>query len=252
MNLSVITPIVLGRDKFIGDAARSIEALRNEISVQWVVVWDGPKEREIPGASLTLGTGRRQGISPTRNAALSVLESPYSTTLDADDVLNIEGCLQALAQMSRLNVGWVGCNRTLLDGTHTAHWKDVPREFSVGELATGWTAPFEFHPNSVIYQSSLLKRIGGWPAISCNEDLGLLLLASEKESGYFLPEVLTRYRVWHGQEVSTSDYPERKVEAFRYIEAVVNAERDLLGRPPISRPQSPGGAFGTLRRDSSR
>ena len=96
-------------------------------------------------------------------------------------------------------------------------------------------------------RSSVLRRIGGWPAVAANEDLGMILLASEDSPGVILPEVLTRYRVWEGQEVAREDYRQIKKMAFCYIQAVLNQVRKDHARFPVEAPCDPGSAYGVQR-----
>jgi len=219
------------------------------MSVQWIVIWDGLAACELPEASDTIEAGRHVGIACARNLGISHIQAPFVAILDADDLVVPSGCQTAAqALQSDASIGWVGLNRTFIDETPTRHWRDDPQTFRAGELATSWTAPFVFHPNSVMMRTSLLCQIGGWPAIPTNEDLGMVLVASEHMGGTFLPDVITRYRVWEKQEVSQHTYELAKMLSFSYIEVVVNAVRESLGRAPIRAPEHPGGAFGVMGR----
>jgi len=91
-----------------------------------------------------------------------------------------------------------------------------------------------------------LLRAGGWPALGVNEDLAAVLLVSEEYGGRAEPLVLTRYRVWDGQEVAAGSYPKDKATAFTVVEALLNARRHAAGRPPVHRPV-PGPAHGRIR-----
>ena len=79
-----------------------------------------------------------------------------------------------------------------------------------------------------------------------NEDLAAVLLASEEADGWVEPAVLTRYRVWPGQEVAGDAYLADKAGAFAVVEALVNARRRRARRAPVRRP-SAGPAHGRLR-----
>lgn len=245
MTLSVITPVAPGRSSYLGQASNSVHRLKEHITVQWLVVWDGTTVGTTPGADVEICTGEKGGISIARNLALPHIESELITTLDADDQLMLDGCLRAIELFEdKPEEGWIGFNRTFMDGLPTKHWNDQAGTWAPGELAKTWTAPFVFHPNSVVYRSDLVIQAGGWPAISCNEDLGLLLRISESKPGIFDPSILTRYRTWPRQEVAMKNYPHRKKEAFRIIETTINAIRLARNRPKITSPDNPGGAFG--------
>ncbi len=247
MQLSVVTAVSPSRAGFLPETAASIAAIREVIELEWVLVWDGAAGPEV-GAD-HVGCGRAgSGISCTRNLALPYVRGELVTVVDGDDLLERDGVLSGANELKEdLGIGWVGLSRRLIDGSSTWHTVTEKRAYSAGELAEAWTTPFPFHPNSVMLRSSVLRRIGGWPAVAANEDLGMILLASEDSPGVILPEVLTRYRVWEGQEVAREDYRQIKKMAFCYIQAVLNQVRKDHARFPVEAPCDPGSAYGVQR-----
>lgn len=247
MNITLITAVDPDRDDHLSDTAASVDSLRQFMSVQWIVVWDGNASRPVPDASVVLEGRAGSGIACTRNLALPFIASPFVAPLDADDLIEPAGANIALAELlHKEEIDWIGLSRTFLDGTPTHHSVRDTRSFEPGGLAESWTAPFPFHPNSVVVRSKLLRLAGGWPAIATNEDLGMILRVSELGGGKMIPDVLTHYRVWEKQEVARADYPVTKQLAFAYIMASLNELRASLGRASVSVPINPGGAFGRL------
>lgn len=246
--LSVVTAVAPDRDDYLTEAAASIRELRAELPVQWVVAWDGAATSELPDADVVVEGRPGSGIACTRNLTLAALTAPYVTVLDADDMLAVAGPVAACAAFDAdPELGWVGLSRTFVDGAATKHTFADVRDFAPGEFAEVWQAPLMFHPNSVVLRTDVLRAVGGWPAVASNEDLGMILFASELTAGRKIPATLTRYRVWDKQEVGKEGYPRLKRYAFDYIEVVLNATRARCGRVPIVQPDNPGGAFGTMQ-----
>ena len=244
-DLAIITAIAPGRDAHLAETAESVRELRAHLPIQWILVWDGEPTSQVDGTDVIVYGRHGSGIACTRNLALPHVAAPLVTSLDADDLIVVEG---ARAARDRLvadpSLGWVGLSRTFLDGSPTKHALARQRIFAPGELAESWSSPFLFHPNSVVMRSELLCGQGGWPAVASNEDLGLVLRMSEEAAGVLIPDVLTRYRVWDRQEVARSSYVEVKQLAFAYLETTLNARRHASGRPDVNAPDDPGEAFG--------
>lgn len=248
MSVTVITAVDPERAEHLPAAADSILDLKRSLETQWIVAWDGLATSRDFGDLIIEGR-QGSGISCTRNLSLPFIEGQYVFSLDADDLLEKDGPLSAVRVLKQeASLGWVGLSRTLIDGTETAHTVRSTQRFEPGVLAEFWTAPFVFHPNSFLMRSELLLEIGGWPALTANEDLLLTLLASENRAGVVIPNVGTRYRVWNRQEVARKDYPQRKMQSFQIIEAIINAQRRRRGAREICAPTAPGGSHGVAGR----
>lgn len=245
MGLSIVTAVSPQRAAFLPEAEASVRRLRDVMDIEWIVVWDGQASLSVEEATAVVEAGEPGGIAVARNMALPHLTSTFTTILDADDTIEVAGCVAAIeAFVEDPALGWIGLSRTFLDGCASKHTITQGERFKAGELAERWNAPFVFHPNSVVVRTELLLRCGGWPALKTNEDLAMVLAVSEEAGGMTVPEVITRYRVWDGQEVARPSYSMNKKAAFAYLQAVINARRREKHRSPIEQPREVGSAFG--------
>lgn len=217
--------------------------------LEWILVVDGPGNlsNEIvteltPDVCLQLPT--RSGIATARSSALAAARGDYIFPLDADDLISPVGIESAIEVLDTTKIDWVALNRVLLDGNKTPHWHGY-HNWTPGELSEAWSAPFPFHPNTVVVRRELALAVSGWPALRVNEDLLFVLLLSEIAAGKSISEVATHYRVWPGQEIAKNNYVRDKANSFSYIELVINAWRARLGRQPINAPNA-GVAFGRV------
>lgn len=254
--ITIITPVLVGRSDHLQETQQSIDearrALKN-VQIEWIVVWDGngsPDKDVSASADREVVLARPCGVSAARNAALAVSSGSYVSPLDADDLVVHDGLAVSLQALETDDtISWVGCNRTLLGGERTGHWQDEQRRWRSFELADHWSAPFYFHPNSIVARRDAVLKCGGWPGLHVNEDLLLALRLGEAAPGLTVPAVLTRYRAWEGQQVAGDWYPEQKKGAFRFISEVINAGRIGMDSLTVS-PPAPGGAHGREAHDS--
>lgn len=216
-------------------------------SVTWHVALDGPGQGPAVGADSITRLAARRGIAAARNAALNSVEANWVIPCDADDLIEVDGTVSLLKRISSIDpvIGWISANRMLPTGQRTAHWRSSETSWQPGQLSENWQTPFPFHPNSIVAETQLVWRCGGWPAVGVNEDMALCLLMSEHKSGLSVTEVLTIYRVWDGQEIAASSYLEDKRVAFESIQHMVNALRRDQGRSAVQRPET-GGAYGKI------
>jgi len=193
------------------------------------------------GADKVIVAGRQLGISICRNIALSHADDGWVFRLDGDDVVDVEGWLELIIDPAFGAYSWHPTNLQLIDGRKTAHWFSSTRIWARHEPEENWTVPFQFHPGNMVVETSLMFRVGGWPAVAVNEDIGLCFAVSAECPGASIPACTLLYRAWPGQTVADVNYPTYKAEAFRVLELSVNARRAHDGMPPIKAPP-PGGS----------
>lgn len=251
--LTLITAVDPGRCDYLGETAESVKTARVAVEacgwlLEWVVIFDGPTKTIIDyGADAVESLSKHSGIAQARNVGLGITTGAWVMPLDADDLLNAEGLTSVLRRVATQSqeVGWVAVNRTLMDGSKTLHWNTEFRKWNIGDLASTWSSPFPFHPNSVLARRDMALRVGGWPALPANEDMAWSLLLSEVAEGVLFTDVVLFYRTWDGQEVSRAGYLHDKSLSFRAIEGMINAVREPFGRTLIQSPGA-GGAFGVM------
>jgi hypothetical protein len=252
LTVSILTAVLPARGQYMAETDRSVADVKKEASkagwfVDWTVVIDGPGDiPALAAADSVLRLPERRGVSTARNLALGRASGDWIVPLDADDLLVADGFVEILSALpGDKDVGWLAANRVLMDGSRTPHWNPAPRRFEIGRLAECWTSPFPFHPNSIAMRTQLALALGGWPALPSNEDLGLVLLASEAARGFAVPGILTKYRAWSGQEVGTATYAAEKPLSLPVIASMVNAVRQANNRPQVSAPPA-GPAYGIV------
>jgi glycosyltransferase involved in cell wall biosynthesis len=240
--VSVITACLPKAFDYLAAAAESIERARAQVSLEWILVLDGPTDEAVPGKpDHLIVMPRQRGVSVARNFGLAKASSSLLTNLDGDDEIDPKGLtagIKALEENTAL--GWVALNRLLTTGEQTVHWHG-PKEWEAGEVAETWSAPMAFHSNTLVMRTSEVKKVGGWPALPACQDLALCLLLSERMPGASLEDVLIRYRSWDGQNTASSTFRTEQALAYSYIEDVVSFVRADYGREAVKAPMALGG-----------
>lgn len=238
-DLSIITAILPTSSEHIRATAQSILELKKLMTLEWIVVFDGPGANHIllPEADKIIHLKSHKSTAIARNIGLTQSSGKFVHFLDGDD-LALPGLAESLNVLKDSpEIDWVAPNRTFIDGSKTVHWHDYVKEWNPGELAETWTTPFPFHPNSVIYRRSVVLLAGGVPAISPGDDMALILMVSETSPGRSITEVATAYRIWDGQAVQSEGFYERALIARKFLEECINAKRALDGKSLITAPE---------------
>lgn len=228
--LSILTPVLPGRDRYLPETARCIAAEREAISwdLEWVVIIDGPGDVTLPDdVDQVITLPLHSGIAAARNVGLARARGDWIYPLDADDLLHPGGLSEVLGKIGR-RCRWVATNRLDTAGERTPHWHDLPHEWPQGALPDYWHTPFIFHPGSLLVQRAAALGIGGWPALPSNEGVAFALGLGAKFAGRFRPEVVTLERHWEGQANRDSVYAQAKEISFATIAAVLSERH---GRP---------------------
>lgn len=239
MELSVITPVAPASLQFLEEAAKSVESLRSEILMEWVICIDGSTELTLPNIcpAKIIKCPSRWGVAGARNIGLSHAKGKYILPLDADDMLVPEGVMNLISILkASKSHGWIAGNRIYFDSTLTPHWISEDNEYAISELSEHWTSPFPFHPNCLIFERSLGLRVGGWPALLTNEDLGFVLALNRISPGLVSTNIILRYRSWDGQTIKNEHYNINKYYAFNIIQSIENQWRKSMNLKQINSP----------------
>ncbi len=239
-SLSLITAVLPEKAKFFSQLDTSIGNLKKNFDIEWVVVIDGPDKVPVLNADTVVQLSFHNGIAQARNIGLLKSTGSYIYPIDGDDDLSISGLRQLLqiTKENNDNIEWFATARSIINQENNSHSCIEERVWEIGELSSNWQSPFVFHPNSVMYKRELLLELSGWPAVSPNEDLGLVLLANEYAKGISKNFIVTNYRVWDGSVTAENIYEKNKILAFSFIEAYINELRKSHGRIAISMPET--------------
>ena len=246
--LSLVTAVHPPRSEHLADTADSVAAAHQLLTsaghqLEWVVVIDGPGD--VPDISGTPGVVevRRSlggGVSAARNTGLARASGSHVMSLDHDDCVVGAGVLEVVSDPRFAEVNWVGANNQTLEGGWTSHRLTDDMRFERRWLEEHWTTPIAFHPNCVIARRDAVLELGGWPALTGSQDVGLVLALNSKYVGWGLTPAITAYRHWERQTIASTAWPELKRMDFEFICQWVNARRSVDGLDPIVNPEPSG------------
>ena len=248
MKISIITPTLPEKSDFLINTSKSIDILRKKIikniEIEWIISVDWPwyiSNIDDLKYDKIIYTTSRKWISAARNIALFNSEWDYIIPIDADDTFNTDWFIEIIEKIYNWNFleyWWIGLNRKLTDWSKTPHWNSSESKYKKWEFSKEWSAPFKFHPNTLIIKSDIAKLIWWWPAIIPNEDLAFVLLLSEKTDWIILTTHFINYRIWEKQTINELSYlPDKKI-AFKVIESYINTIRKYENKKSINAPES--------------
>lgn len=198
--VTMITPSLLGRERMLGRATRSVKAQTVKCRHLWMVDRD------------------RVGPAPIRNRLLGKVRTQYTGFVDDDDVLyrqHVEVCVDALRRTGACVVyPWFRFAHPRRRWPH-GEFLEIQRQDGVRVHA--WRQPFDsaalefnsFIPVTVVARTECLCKVGGfpvpetveWPHESC-EEWGLWRrLVAGGHSFVHVPTITWEYRV-HGGNTS--------------------------------------------------
>jgi len=232
--ISVLTALTPDHSLFLPETWTSLQAqaIPSGWSIAWYIQEDGP-ESDARGVVANLNSdvvhyaasGHRGGPGEARNLALARARGDIIMVLDADDSLT-DGAITRVIET--LDYGHLWCGFGAIDdvrGTRTVrttgyskrlggasanvpppHQFD-PREW-IGESPRGslrscWNlcGVLPFHPATFATYAQLLWDVGGWPALSRDEDTAVILALSDRHNGFVSDESNIVYR-HHGLQTS--------------------------------------------------
>jgi hypothetical protein len=129
------------------------------------------------------------------------------TSADDDDLLpphSIDQRLQAIADQP--NALWAA-------GYLSENSSEQPQIMQAGPCAPGdvwraWPTPnhnIPLGPTSLLVETNLLKRVGGWMGLSQGEDLGMMMAVTCTAPGILIDSCVYQYRM-HGNQMTKSPW----------------------------------------------
>jgi glycosyltransferase involved in cell wall biosynthesis len=207
--VSVITPTRLAPDR-LDMLVELNQSLRlNHCDVEHVIVVDGSNQDAIPHQireqATIIGSSRSIGQAACRNLGLVVARGAWVTSADDDDLLpphSIDQRLQAIADQP--NALWAA-------GYLSENSSEQPQIMPAGPCAPGdvwraWPSPnhsIPLGPTSLLVETNLLKRVGGWMGLSQGEDLGMMMAVTCTAPGILIDSCVYHYRM-HGNQMTKS------------------------------------------------
>ncbi|WP_436778135.1 glycosyltransferase [Yinghuangia sp. YIM S09857] len=256
--ISVVTALYRKSLPYLPAAARSLGT--QDSALDWIVCWDGDAVPEdvfevveekcrphMPDGRLTLiAAGRAAGPSTARTVALSHVRTQWTAVLDADDEWMPGGLDRLLAAAEAGDAAWCA---GLTDDLHSDGLRIAfPHHLQAGPQERGAVYDtylrlgfLPFHGCAVLWRTSALWDVGGWPALPTSEDTALVLAATERHRGHYLGgEPVYAYRRHPEQTVKGPEYARRRRIANAYHRARIEAIRTTRGAPPSEAVRVPG------------
>src|SRR5581483_3810690 len=241
--ISIITAAHQRSVPYLLDAYESLIA--QELPAGWCWEWllqedgrSGAVAAAVPDdPRISIGSARPGGPAVTRTMAMARATGALVRNLDADDKLLPGAIARDITVLTqRPTVGWTTSRllNWLPDGT-IARWRHPNPDEGVlarGAIleswrSNGWFLPI--HAVTLCIRRSLLFALGGWMALPCAEDTGLLIAASVAADGYFINEPSLLYRNHPHQMTAQADHLDGLDADRRHlIAARADALRSLL------------------------
>ncbi|MFD2418585.1 glycosyltransferase family 2 protein [Amycolatopsis pigmentata] len=232
--ITVLTPVFDGGHHHLRETYASLcaQELPSGWEWEWCLQEDG--RTGVPASVLpddpriSSGTGLPGRAGVARTMALARTRGTLVRTLDADDLLLPGALARDIETLAR--VAW--CTSAGLDlhpdGTTTAGPYDPPP----GPLPDDLFLTEQRHDRLSVLAANfaahtdLVRALGGWPALSGAETVGLLLAAEAVTPGEFIAEPSMLYRKHDGQTTASSHYWEADESRAR-LQIVLDRARVL-------------------------
>ncbi|MEU0469451.1 glycosyltransferase family 2 protein [Amycolatopsis sp. NPDC006131] len=231
----MITAVHDGGHHFLREAYTSLcdQELPPGWEWEWCLQEDGDSgvvgclpsdERVLPGFGLP---GR---AAVARTMALARATGSVVRTLDADDVLLPGALARDIEALGRVAWCTSACVDLLPDGsTRPGPCDPPPGPVPPGRFyAEQLDDRLSVQANTFAAHTDLVRALGGWPALTGAETVGLLLAAEAVASGEFIAEPSVLYRK-HDAQTTAADRYWDKAESAARLESVL-ARADALRR----------------------
>jgi glycosyltransferase involved in cell wall biosynthesis len=211
MLVSVITPTRLAPDRLAMLVELNQSLQLNHCNVEHVIVVDGNNQDAIPleicQQATVINSSRPIGQAACRNLGLVVARGAWVTSADDDDLLpphSIDQRLQAIQDQP--NALWAA---GYLGGDSSVETKIMAAgPCAPGDVWRSWPTPkhdIPLGPTSLLVETNLLKRIGGWMGLSQGEDLGMMMAVTCTAPGVLIDACVYHYRM-HGNQITKSPW----------------------------------------------
>jgi glycosyltransferase involved in cell wall biosynthesis len=202
--ISVLTPVYGPTARYLNETAAGVhsQSLPPGWELEWIVQEDGPSASLAGRLEDTRygSNGAQLGVAVTRNAALARARGALVQVLDHDDVLLPHALSTLITHFADPSVHWaVGQADDLMpDGTR----KSFPTKFPFGSVPAGaanaWAvdhdANWPIHCAGLMMRTASLQALGGWAAMSADDDIAMFAALSAVTNGYNDPTLTWLYR----------------------------------------------------------
>ncbi|WP_344422045.1 glycosyltransferase [Amycolatopsis minnesotensis] len=228
----MVTPVVSGGHRYLREAYDSLvqQELPSGWEWEWCVQEDG--DSGVPGRELPedprvlsgMGLAGRAGVA--RTMGLSRASGEVVRCLDADDVLLPGALARDIERLQR--VAW--CVSAGLDLHPDGSTSAGPYDPADGALADGRFFEEQARGQLSVLAANfaghtgLVRALGGWPALTGQETIGLLLAAEAVATGEFIAQPSMLYRQHPAQTTAAENYWD---EHDIRVEAVLGRARDI-------------------------
>ncbi|NIH88321.1 glycosyltransferase [Amycolatopsis granulosa] len=228
----MITAVHHGGHHYLREAYASLRA--QQLPPGWVWEWclqedgdTGLVAELLPDDDrISAGTGLPARAAVARTMALSRATGEIVRTLDADDVLLPGALARDIAALGRTAWCTSACVDLLPDGTLRPGPFDPPGgpvepgRFHAEQLADRLSV----QANTFAAHTGLVRALGGWPALTGAETVGLLLAAEAVAPGEFIAEPSVRYRKHDAQTTADDRYWDKAESAARLESVLARAQ----------------------------
>jgi hypothetical protein len=214
--ISIITAVLAGKHHFLGEAYASLRSQQMPPGWdwQWVVQEDGTTgtvTADLPDdPRVSAGMGPHGGAATARTVGLGRAEGLFVRALDADDLLTERALFHDITTLlEHPRIGW--CVSPAIDLLPDGSLRPGPRDPEPGQLPPRFlergeeAGLLQVVGTTMCAHTQLVRALGGWPAISPGEDVGLLIAAEAVADGWMRAEPSLLYRRWGGNSTPDSD-----------------------------------------------
>lgn len=246
--VSVITPTMLDPERTPLLERLHIDLQASDADWEWLLVVDGPSERTVPWTLAhdprvhVVPIGRHVGAAAARNLGLGRACGAFVTTVDDDDSLPDGSLSVRLDAALSAGVGWTcGMIADERDGVVQAWAGPMPHgRVPAGSVWRSWGCPcmpFPLGPTTIMADTDLVRRVGGWQGLPQAEDFGMALAVTGATAGVVLDDVVY---VYHRHTAQMTVQPE-----FDDLEPLVRQITFERGRL-LAEPYAPPAALSRL------